>query len=136
MTSATQPERFDGQSVTAVTSARWVFPRAGKGFPGSRRSVQRSPLVVILSDALWRRRFGGDSTIVGRQISLDDNLYTVLGVMPRGSKTSWLPRRSSGRRCSTTQEISPALETQEWGHHLHLVGRLRPGLGVDQARRS
>jgi putative ABC transport system permease protein len=38
--------------------------------------------VVILSDRLWRRRFAADSAIVGRQVKLDDNLFTVIGVMP------------------------------------------------------
>ena len=40
------------------------------------------PRVVVISDALWRRRFGGDRGVVGRQLTLDGDDFTVVGVMP------------------------------------------------------
>ena len=82
MTGRAEPERLDGQRVSAsYFRALGVSPVLGRDFQASDDRLN-GPNVVILSDALWRRRFGGDRTIVGRQITLDDNSYTVIGVMP------------------------------------------------------
>ena len=85
------------------------------------------PKVVILSNGLWRRRFGGDRTIIGQQIRLDGDNYTVIGVMPRGfdnvlapSAEVWSPLQYDAGNVASTQ-------TREWGHHLRMVGRLRAG---------
>src|SRR5262249_19222061 len=83
MTSDAEPERFDGARVTAAFSRVVGMPPApGREFdPADDRPG--GPAVAILSDALWRRRFAADPTIVGRQIKLNDRPYTVIGVMPR-----------------------------------------------------
>ena len=136
MTSATKPERFDGQSVSAsYFRALGVSPALGRDFQEADDRFKGSH-VTILSDALWRRRFGGDNAIVGRQITLDGDLYIVIGVMPRGfdnvlapSAELWAPLQYNAGNVTN-------YESGEWGHHLHMVGRLRPGLGVDQARRE
>ena len=92
--------------------------------------------MTILSDALWRRRFGGDRAVVGRQVALDGDLYTVIGVMPPGfdnvlapSTELWVPMQYDAGNVTN-------YESEEWGHHLHMVGRLRPGVVIDQARRE
>src|ERR1700744_2935574 len=77
-----QPERFEGQRVSAgVCRTRGLSPALGRDFQASDDQFH-GPNVVILSDRLWHRRFSGDASIVGRQGTLDDNLYTVIGVMP------------------------------------------------------
>lgn len=65
-TDHTQPERLDGQRVSAqYLHVLGLLPALGRGFePSDDRS--NGPSVVILSDGLWQRRFGRDSTIVGR----------------------------------------------------------------------
>ena len=87
--------------------------RAARSWDGtSRPSDDRlnGPNVVILSDALWRRRFGGDRAIVGRQITLDDNsLHWSSASCRPASRTCWLPRPSCGRRCSTTCSRGPGV---------------------------
>ena len=66
MTGATQPERFDGQRVSAgYFRALGVPPVRGRDLQASDDLVN-GPNVVMLSDGLWRRRFGGDAAIVGR----------------------------------------------------------------------
>jgi len=136
MTSATQPERFDGQSVSAsYFRALGVSPSLGRDFQEADDRF-KGPHVVILSDTLWRRRFGGDSAIVGRQVTLDGNLYTVLGVMPRGFEDVLAPSAELWSPLQYDAGNITSLDTSEWGHHLRMVGRLRPGLGVDQARRE
>src|ERR1700733_7945605 len=136
MASATQPERFDGQSVTAsYFHALGVSPALGRDFQEADNRL-KGPHVVILSDALWRRRFGGDSAIVERQVTLDDTLYTVLGVMPRGFENVLAPSAELWSPLQYDAGNITSLDTQEWGHHLHMVGRLRPGLGIDRARQE
>jgi len=136
MTTATQPERFDGQSVSAsYFRALGVAPVLGRDFQEADDRF-KGPHVVILSHTLWRRRFGGDSAIVGRQVRLDDNLYTVLGVMPRGFENVLAPSAELWSPLQYDAGNITSFDTQEWGHHLRMVGRLRPGIGVDQARRE
>jgi putative ABC transport system permease protein len=136
ITSATQPERLDGQRVSAgYLHALGVSPELGKDFDASDDRLN-GPRVVILSGTFWQRRFGGDRTIVGRQITLDDNLYTVIGVMPNAfenvlasSAELWSPLQYDTRNIISVQ-------SREWGHHLRMVGRLRLGVSKEQARRE
>jgi predicted permease len=90
--------------------------------------------VTILSDALWRRRFGGDSAIIGKRITLDDDLYTVIGVMPKGFENVLAPSAEIWAPLQYDAGNITNYESQEWGHHLHMVGRLRPGVTAEQAR--
>jgi predicted permease len=78
------PERLDGAIVTPNVFRLLGVPAAhGRGFIGDESDVGRIR-VVVLSDALWRRRFGGDPSIVGRSIMVEGAPYEVLGVMPPG----------------------------------------------------
>src|ERR1700691_6208054 len=135
-TGAAPPEGFDGQSVSSgYFRALGVAAALGRDFqPDDDRF--RGPHVAILSDALWRRRFGGDSAVVGRQITLDGDLYTVIGVMPRGFENVLSPAAQIWAPMQYDARSAGNYESQEWGHHLHMVGRLRAGVGADQARRE
>ena len=80
MTGADQPERFDAQRVSAsYFQVLGLSPTLGRDFQASDDRLN-GPNVVVLSDGLWRRRFAGDRTIVGRQIRLDDNSYADMKV--------------------------------------------------------
>jgi len=82
ITGTSQPERFQGQRVSATYfRLLGVVPALGRDFHDSEDRVS-GPNVVILSNGLWHCRFGADQSIVGKEIRLDDNLYTVAGVMP------------------------------------------------------
>src|ERR1700733_4020175 len=82
MVGSGQPERFEGQRVSAdYFRALGVAPVLGRDFQAADDQFH-GPNVVILSDRLWRLHFAGDRTIVGQQVKLDDNLFTVIGVMP------------------------------------------------------
>lgn len=134
LTSEQEPERFDGQRVTSTYfQVLGVPPALGRDFQIAD-DVLHGPKVVILSDALWRRRFNGDASVLGKQVTLDGDLYSVIGVMPHGfenvlapSTELWTPLQYSTSNINEQQ-------TQEWGHHLHLVARLRPGISEEQAR--
>lgn len=127
-------ERLDGQRVSAsYFRVLGVPPALGRDFDPSDDQVN-GPKVAILSDGLWRRRFGGDSTIVGRQITLDDNLYIVIGVMPSAFENLLAPSAQVWTPLQYDKTLPP--QGREWGHHLRMVGRLRSGVGTDQAKQE
>jgi len=131
ITSADQPERLDGQRVSAgYFHVLSLSPRVGRDFEASDDRL-RGPNTVILSDGLWRRRFAADSGIVGRQIRLDDNLYTVIGVMPASFENVLAP----AAQLWAPLQYDPSLpaDGREWGHHLQMIGRLRPGISEQRA---
>jgi putative ABC transport system permease protein len=129
MTSTGQPERFEGQRVSAgYFRVLGVIPALGRDFQTSDDHL-KGPNVVILSDALWRRRFAGDRTIVGRQVTLDDSLFTIIGVMPSALENVLAPAAEIWSPLQYDMSLGSA-----WGHHLRMVGRLRPGVSGDQAR--
>ena len=79
-----EPERLVAARLSSnLLSVLRVSPALGRTFtPEEERSGNDD--VVVLSDGLWKRRFGEDRSIVGRTINLNGNLYEVIGVMPPG----------------------------------------------------
>lgn len=127
LTGPNQPERLEGQRVSAsYFQVLGVSPKVGRDFQASDDQLG-GPKTAIISDALWRRRFGGDSEIVGRQVTLDDVLFTVIGVMPSRFENVLGPSAELWAPLQYDMSLGSA-----WGHHLRTVGRLRPGVSVDQ----
>lgn len=132
LTGLNQPERFEGQRVSAsYFRVMGVTPALGRDFQDSEDQLN-GPAVAIISDGLWRLRFGEDNAIVGNQITLDDRSYTVIGVMPRGFENVLAPSTEIWSPLQYDTALLP--DSREWGHHLRMVGRLRPGIAPDQAR--
>jgi putative ABC transport system permease protein len=133
-TGAEQPERVDGQSVSAdFFRTLGVAPAIGRDFQAAD-DLPNDPKVLIMSNAAWRGRFGGDSAIIGRSVKLDGDNFTVIGVMPAGfenvlaaSAEFWTPLQYDAGNIVSQQ-------TREWGHHLRMMVRLRPGVSRDLAR--
>ncbi|HSB52854.1 MAG TPA: ABC transporter permease, partial [Gemmatimonadales bacterium] len=110
-------------------------PIIGRGFRPDEDSVPGAGPVTVLSHGLWQRRFGGDSGIVGRQVRVSGTQLTVIGVMgPRfhglsGNAALWVPAA-----------MAPTLSYPEYltsdQHFISAVGRLRPGVGLQQADRQ
>ncbi|HYL93445.1 MAG TPA: ABC transporter permease [Alphaproteobacteria bacterium] len=136
MTGADQPERFDGQSVSAgYFTVLGVKPTIGRDFQPSDDQF-KGAAVAIISYGLWQRRFAGDGLIVGRQIKLDDNLYTIIGVMPKEFDNVLAPAAELWSPLQYDDAHMADFNTREWGHHLHMIGRVRPGVGAEDARRD
>ncbi len=134
LTGSSDPERLDGQCVSAgYFRVLGVPPALGRDFDSSDDRLN-GPKVAILSHRLWQRRFTGDPTIIGRRITLDDNLYAVIGVMPRTFENVLVPLAEVWTPLQYDASLPP--QGREWGHHLRIVGRLRPGAGRDQASRE
>jgi predicted permease len=133
-TGADQPERFDGQRVSdSYFRLLGVAPALGRDFEAAD-DIVHGPKVVIVSNGVWRRRFGADNTMIGRDIKLDDDRYTVIGIMPAGFDNVLAPSAEfwSPLQYDKGNIVSP--QTREWGHHLRMVGRLKTGVSLLQAR--
>ncbi len=128
------PERLEGERVSAnYFHTLGVAPAIGRDFDAADdRPDGAKP--IIISDALWRRDFGGDSAIVGRRVPLDDGECTVVGVMPATFES--LPGQPAEIWSLLQFPITMPSEGAEWGHILRVIGRLRDGVAVDQARRD
>jgi putative ABC transport system permease protein len=131
LTGPAEPERVDGQRVSAeYFKVLGVSPIIGRVFEAAA-DRQNGPREVIIGDGIWRRRFGADPAIIGRSIVLNDDQYTVVGVMPRGFENVLSP---SAEAWTTLQY--DMTEGRAWGHHLRMAGRLRPGVGPEDANRE
>jgi putative ABC transport system permease protein len=122
------PEEIPGDLVTAnLFSVLGARPALGRDFNASD-DVPGAPHVVILSQGLFLRRFGGDPQIIGKQLWLNYEKYDVIGVMPRGFQ---FPDRDP-------QLWAPVQFTAEQlanhgNHHLQVVARLKPGVSLKVA---
>src|SRR4249919_996540 len=99
----------------------------GRTFVASE-SEPGNDLEVVLSNRIWRSRFGGDSQIIGRKIILDGKNYTIIGVLPANSEfdrswaAMWLPL-----------SFAPVNMTRNF-HWLYAIARLKAGVTLKQAR--
>jgi putative ABC transport system permease protein len=128
-------ERIPGMRVTAnyfpMLGAR---PALGRGFlpeedrPDSRR-------VVLLSDGLWRSRFGADPSVVGRVIPMDGQSYRIVGVMPPDFQPLVSARYYKRAQMWAPVGYDRSLKQACRGcQHLKAVGRLAAGISFEQAR--
>jgi predicted permease len=102
-----------------------VAPALGRAFL-AEEDQPNGPSAIMLSDGLWRRRFGGDLGVIGRIISLDGQPTTVVGVMP--------PRFRSPNGAEAWSTLAQVGQTVGGGSNVHVIGRLRPNLTLDRAR--
>jgi predicted permease len=90
---------------------------------------------IILSHGLWIRRFGGDPKIVGRAIRLNESSYTVVGVLPASFRTLEIPGAGGTPEMFMPlgYDLSLPYACRDC-QHLHLIGRIKPGVSASQAR--
>lgn len=124
-----RPERIQGAVATAeVFEVLGVSALFGRTFGPDDDRPDAAP-VAVLSHELWERSFGGDRSIVGREIEVDGALTTVLGVMPPG-----FDLRDEGIEIWEPLGLDRGMRTNRGSHFLNLVGRLAPGVSVQSAR--
>ena len=123
-----EPERLDGQLVSAnVFSILGVAPALGRTFLPNEDQVGQEH-VVVLSDALWQRRFNRDPSIINRNITLNGELFIVIGVMPRGF---FFPVRETELWVPWAME--PDQASGRGDHYLGLVARLKADVSIERA---
>ena len=124
-------ERLSGLQVSADLFRLLGVPAAiGRTFaPGEDQPGRDN--VIVLSDALWRRRFGGDPGIVGRAVTLDGAPFTVVGVMPPTFRFApfWVTTATLWRPLSLADRTS-----DRSGRSLRVFARLRNGVTREQAQ--
>ena len=137
-----EPERIRAGFVTEdVFSILGVQPLIGRGFT-TEEDRFGGDRVIVLGHALWQRRFGGDPSIVGRQIDIGGNPRTVVGVMPAGFRLPldfggagvtemWLPLATDATREGATP--GPAFTKGGQSHGFYGVARLRDGFTIETA---
>ena len=126
------PERIQGAYVTAnFFQILQVSPALGRLFAPEEEQFGRNR-VVLISDKLWQRRFGGAANVTSRQIRLGGETYTVAGVMPRGMPFfDNLPEVELWTPIAFAPDDNMATRNN---HFINLVGRLKPGVTTAQAQ--
>ena len=128
LTGAGEPERVKPLQVSpAFLSVIGVVPSLGRDFL-AEEEIDGRERVVLLSDGLWRRRFGGDPSVVGRTISFNGNPFEIIGVLP---PHFWWPSRPD---VVVPLALDDHDRTLRAAHFLEVVGRLRDGVSAAQAR--
>ena len=129
MLGAGEPQRVTGAMISGD-----LFPTLGVA-PALGRSViagdgkGQSESALILSDRLWRAAFGADPGVLGRKLVLDERVYEVVGVMPRGFS---FPSRDA--EVWVPIELDDEDYEARTNNEIYAVGRLRPGVTLAAAR--
>ncbi len=128
LTGVDDPERLQGFVVSPeFFPLLGMAPEIGRGFSRAEAEPGHDQ-VVVLSHGFWQRRFGSDRRVVGRTVSLDSRVFTVVGVMPEDfdfplATDVWAPLA-----------LSPRERSERGARDLQVMGRLNPGVSLDEAR--
>jgi putative ABC transport system permease protein len=135
-TGESEPETVAGQMVSAnLFDVLGVRPLLGRTLRADENEAGHDR-VLVLSHALWQRRFAGDRQVVNRTVTINGTPYTIVGVMPPGFQypeerfQAWAPLRFYG-----TLEAD-AVPVNRQAHYLRVVGRLKAGVTEDQAQQE
>lgn len=130
LTGVDQAERIPAEAVgPAYFRVLDVDPILGRTFDARDHALDGTGQVALLGEDLWDRRFGRDPDVLGRSLTLDDRTFTVVGVLPRT-----FPGPSLGAQLWIPLEAASLPLDSRGTRWLGVVGRLRPGTGVEQAR--
>lgn len=114
-------ERLQGQTVTHDLADVFGFrPVLGRMFRGDEE-LRGGPKVALIGHHIWKEWFGGDPAVIGKNLTIDAESYEIIGVLP---PTAVLPSRAA---CWIPFESKPG------GYSGRSIGRLKPGVTVDQA---
>jgi putative ABC transport system permease protein len=125
-----EPEQIDG-IVASGDFFKVLGAQAALGRTFTTEEERPDAQVVVISDGLWKRRFGGDAQIVGQSVTLNGEAVTIIGIMPEGF-TFPIDRE----RVDFWSPIDPTSEEnrQRGSSYLNVVARLRDGATLQQAQ--
>jgi predicted permease len=125
-----EAERVSARLMSAdYFSVLGVKPALGRSFAPGEDETGAHPVVLISFD-LWQRKFGAAEDVLGKGLTLDDKSYTIVGVIPAsftllGNVDVYVPIGQWG---------NPALRNRAVALGLHGIGRLRPGISIEQGQ--
>ena len=126
-----EPERLQGLRVSSnYFHTLGVQPALGRDFRADE-DVPGAQRVVIISHALWQRRFGGDPSVIGRSVSIGGTMMPVVGVMPEGFDDVTAPGSQIWRILGYAVTDPYACRTCR---HLRMIARLKPGVALERAQ--
>ena len=127
-----EPERLLGYGVAQnFFDMLGVRPMLGRPFD-AEECRWNGRKAVILTHGLWERRFGSDPSIVGRKLTLNDEPTLVVGVMSRDFDFASV--FTPGAKVDMLVPFPVTDETDRWGNTLAVIGRLKPGVPLQQAQ--
>ncbi|MBK8725226.1 MAG: ABC transporter permease [Holophagaceae bacterium] len=133
LTGDAEPEQVRAGMVTAnFFDVLQVQPRAGRGFR-AEEGQPGGPRAVVLSDRLWKRRFGADPALVGRTIRVNGDDTLVAGVLAPDFE---FPYQLRGVDLFVPMALTPDQRQSRGSHFLGGVGRLKPGATLASARQE
>jgi putative ABC transport system permease protein len=130
LTGVDRPERLQcGEATSGLFAVLGIQPILGRVFTYEEDQPGRNQ-VVLLTESLWKRRFGGDASVLGRTIHLNGKPYTVVGIVPSilqwfAPLDAWIPT------AFTPAQMSAAERTNQF---LFILARLQPGVSIERAR--
>ena len=130
---AGDPEQIDGEIVSPeyFTTLR-VTAALGRTFTAAEDGAPGDAPVAVLSDRLWRQRYGADPSLLGGTVRVNDVALTVVGIMPAGfsglsaKSTLWIPRTMAPRLTYAEYLTTPQL-------FIAVLARLKDGVTLEQA---
>jgi predicted permease len=127
-----EPIRVTSASITrGLIETLGVQPAMGRNF-SEEEDRRGGPRTALISDGLWHSAFGGDPDIIGKEIQINARPFTVIGVMPRDFN---FPAGSNDpAQVWVSFQFDPANPGNRGGHYLYVIGRLKPGVTLTQAR--
>lgn len=127
-----QPIRVNAALITrGLIDALGVQPAMGRNF-APEEDIRGGARTAIISDGLWRRAFGKQADIVGKEIEINSQSFTVIGVMPPAFV--FPPGTNDPAEVWLSLQFDPANPGNRGGHFLYVIGRLKPDVSVEQAR--
>lgn len=129
-----QPERVRASSVSwELFPLLGVQPIRGRAFRGEDEQPANSRVVVV-AYGLWERRYGRDESLLGRRIRINGELYTVVGIMPRGFEFPNSGLSGSEVWAPLTIQERDLAESSRARSELMVFGRLKTGVALETAR--
>ena len=125
-------ELVPGQAVTPrFFDVLGVKPIAGRTFVAADETA--TPTSVVLGEAFWRSRFGGDPALVGKQIRIDSAMFTIIGVVPEDFNLDAAGTFGRSRIWTLLTNPRGRGPEQRYAHYLRVIGRLKPGVTPEAA---
>src|SRR5882724_7420662 len=135
VTDSDNPERLSSEMVSAsYFPILGIDAAIGRAFSAEEDQTPGANPVALIGHGLWQRRFGSDSSVIGKTLSLNKVALTIVGVLPEGFKGQkgtaevWVPMMMA------PQLTFPRRLTTAFANWTEVIGRLRPGVSMSQAQ--